>query len=111
MSNDNHTTNNDKYIHILPDNAVHISEYGGSMISLYYLPDTNKFYKEIAGTLYKKIMQIPQDTKIYSRISPQGKNPCINVTSNDKKHLHIPLSKLMKVINENDLKNNNTFNK
>ena len=57
------------YTFDLPDNTIHITQYRGDPIDLYYTPDDGHFYKVINGRLIKKILNKPLDSTLYKRLN------------------------------------------
>lgn len=88
---------NSNYTFQLPDNTIHITEYKGEPIDLYYTPDDGHFYKTINGKMIKKLLNKPQDSTLYKRLNintTEGKY-FLNISYNHRQ-FHIHLTTLLK---------------
>ena len=86
-----------KYTFELPKNTIHITQYKGEPIDLYYTPDDGHFYRIINGKFIKKILHKPLDSTLYKRLNintTDGKY-FLNISYN-RRQFHIHLTTLFK---------------
>ena len=90
------------YTFDLPDNTIHITQYRGDPIDLYYTPDDGHFYKVINGRLIKKILNKPLDSTLYKRLNINTTDGTyfLNISYN-RRQFHIHLTTLFKELQSN----------